>query len=650
MEWLNFSVAAFAAASLLILPGLFASWAIGLRGLTAWASASPVSLGIITISTLWAPLAGVQWGVLPVAVTTVAILLGAGIIRLCTRPRVRTRRRIAPSVPSWAVFSALGTGAVVIVIQLVLVLREPGSISQSFDNVFHLNAVRYILESGSASPLSVGKMTSFSDGLSFYPSVWHAFVSLIVDLTGASIPVATNALIVAAAALAWPSALMLLTRTLFRMTTPIVLATGILSAASASFPLLMIDYGVLYPYFLALTVLPAVVALTLRLLNLGIDRPESTLVLVISGALMLPGLAATHPGALVAWLFVAVLGALWAWGAFLRKRPERRVLLGWSALLFVFVVFAFIAWRQLRPPAEARGWPIDRTMPQALGEVLFQGMYGAALTPVLVALLWAGVVLAWRSGQRPARLALALFALFSFLYVAAAALPWSQLRDLLTAAWYNNSPRLAALIPMVVVPLSALGAGWVVSKLIEHAARLRVPQHVRSTLVACMALILAAGTQVAGISNEVRLAGGAYAMTEDAPLLSPQEYQLLKELPEIVPPGSVIAGSPWTGAALAYALSDRDVLMRHMLTDVSPSGEIVNTQLSDAIDGDSDLCAALEETGVAYVLDFGPREVHGGAHEMAGLDHLRDSSNVELVHQVGDDARLYRVTACGVAR
>ena len=42
--------------------------------------------------------------------------------------------------------------------------------SLTFDNVFHLNAIRYVLDTGAASPLQLGQMTSPSGGVPFYPS------------------------------------------------------------------------------------------------------------------------------------------------------------------------------------------------------------------------------------------------------------------------------------------------------------------------------------------------------------------------------------------------------------------------------------------------------------------------------------------------
>lgn len=645
-DWLGFAAAVLVATMLLVVPGLLVSVTLGFRGLAAAAAAAPLSLGIVAIAALGAPLLGVSWSVVPVLGVTVVLVGVAAALRLT----LRRHMQVVPAsvrLPRWVTPTALAAGAVILSVQILLVIGEPGSISQSFDNVFHLNAARFILDTGSASPLTVGRMTSPTGALGFYPSGWHAFVSLIVSLSGTSIAIATTALILPAAAFGWVASVVLLTRTLFRANTPLILSAGVLSAGAASFPLLMIDYGVLYPYFLALTALPAVVAFSIRLLGLGVERPEPTLPLVLTGAVMLVGIAVAHPGALVAWLFVAMVSALWAWVRFLRQRPARNSLFVWTALLLVFAAGAFVAWRVLRPPLEARTWPTDRTIPQALGEVMFFGMHGASIAPILVLLFWTGVVVVWRSGRSAGYLALTLYGMFAVLYIASCALPWQRLRDLLTAAWYNNSPRLAALIPLFAIPIAAVGARWLIAWVAAAAARSALPPRRRVALLGGVAVIAVLATQWGGVADGINRASGMYVMDDDSPLLSEDEYALLEELPELVPADAVIAGSPWTGTALAYAVAGRDVLMRHILTDVSTAGEVVNDQLAESPAQDGALCQALEKTGVDFVLDFGSREVHGATHEFPGLEDLGESSNVRLVREVGD-ARLYQVTACGM--
>lgn len=80
-----------------------------------------------------------------------------------------------------------------------------------------------------------------------------------------------------------------------------------------------------------------------------------------------------------------------------------------------------------------------------------------------------------------------------------------------------------------------------------------------------------------------------------------------------MPADAVIAGSPWTGTSVAYALTGRHVLMPHIQMVISDDLEAVNDDLRDATPG-SPVCSSIADLGVQYVLDFGSREVHGATH------------------------------------
>ncbi len=364
--------------------------------------------------------------------------------------------------------------------------------------------------------------------------------------------------------------------------------------------------------------------------------------LFVAGSL--PGLALTHPGAFVAWLFASSLALVFAVVLRLRSRPGRRSVLVVLAFTAVWAGVAFAVWRLLRPPLEARGWPITETIGQALGESVTMTMYGSAIPVVLVFFLWVGVVAAIRTRRSTDVFAIAAIVVFVVLYVAASAFPWGNLRDLLTAAWYNNAPRLAALIPLLAIPLAALGVSTAVSTAESFARRRSLSTRVTAATIAGVAVVLVAGTQVVAVRDSVVAAGGVYRVTPGSALVSSDELALIEKLPDVVPADAVIAGNPWTGAGLAYALADRRVLMPHLLMDVSPDMKIVNDELAEA-DEDPEVCSAVEATHVEYLLDFGDREVHGAAHPFPGFADAATSPSLRLVDSVGS-ARLYEVTAC----
>jgi len=222
----------------------------------------------------------------------------------------------------------------------------------------------------------------------------------------------------------------------------------------------------------------------------------------------------------------------------------------------------------------------------------------------------------------------------------------------MTAAWYNNAPRLAAVVPLIVVPVAAVGAAavwaWITAAVARRSTAGGPGTAARSGLAVGLVLVLVVATQLGAMQQAVREAAASYALNADSPLVSEDEMTLLRRLPGEVPADAVIAGSPWTGAGVAYAISGREVLMPHTLMDIDPETELINDELDEA-GARPDVCAAILDKGVQYVLDFGDREVHGAIHPFPGLDDLATSSAVEVVDFEGD-AVLYRVIACGLDR
>lgn len=646
LDWLPAAPALLVAAALFVLPGLAVTSVLGLRGIVRWALAMPASLSIVVLAALVAPIVGLTWSVVPVVLMWFAIIAVAIVVRWAFRAQYAT---VSPRAnASWIMPVALGIAGVVIFGQMILVVTAPENFSQTFDNVFHLNAIRYVLDTQNASPLHVGSLTSTSGqvGLWFYPSGWHALVALVAQLAGASVPLASNAVMIAAAAIMWPASVVLLTTVLFGRGTALVLSAGILAASTPAFPLLMVDYGVLYPYFLAVCALPAAIAVTLLALRMPADAvvPHSAAILLALG--FLPGLAITHPGAFVAWLVATATAALFVWVRVFRARPARRTLILSTAALVAFAGVSLVAWRVLKPPVEARGWPTTGTVGQAIGEAATMSLSGGMIALVVATLMWVGLVIAVRGRDERGMYAIAMLVIFSGLYVAATALPWQTLRDLLTAAWYNNAPRLAALIPIFAIALASVGAVTVWHSVVRGLGTRVAARRTRVVVGVLAVVLLVVGTQGAAIRHQILAAEFNYQITDTAPLISIDEMALIQKLPELVPEDALIAGNPWTGTALAYALADRRVMMPHLLMDITDNMTLINDDLSDA-ESNAAVCDAVIAEGVTHVLDFGGREVHGAEHPFPGLEDLQDSDAVSLVYEIGD-ARLFQITACGL--
>lgn len=642
--WTELVAAAVVAALLLFLIGGVVGWAGGLRGFALLATGPALTVAVIAVASVVAPWVGLAWSVIP---ALIALVVAAALSRAVGGRRSRKAAASRRRVDLWLT-GTVPVAAGVATTQVMLSIGAPDAISQTFDNVFHLNAVRWILDTGSASSLTLGQITAQSEGLAFYPGAWHALVALVVQLSGVTLPVAVNATVIVVCALVWPMAAIMLTRALFGRTPAATVGAGLLSVAMPVFPILLLDYGVLYPYQLSLALVPVALALTLHVLGWSRLRDAaSSWQRALLLAATLGGIALAHPGGFVAWLALSTpIAALLGWSSVRRARSRQaRVRVFVAAVVYLVAGAALL--RILRPPADARGWAIQSSM----GEAFVQGLVGSAwygVVPVVAAVaVLAGLFFTVRNRSRGAILAAGIFLVALLLFIIVASLPIIPLRDIFTGSWYNNIPRLAALLPLGAVPLGAYGIACS-----AHAISRRIPVPRRRVALPVLgvvgALVGLAVSQAAPLSPVPAAIASAQRNFDDSghpPLLSQDERTLLERLDEHVPPGAVVAGNPWTGTSLAYALGDRPVLTPHLLSYEDERLRQLGAELGSSTAGD-DTCELAHEFGVRFVLEFSPEEVHDGHHAYPGYENLSESPSMVLRDQVGE-ARLFELVGCG---
>ncbi|MGY3379063.1 hypothetical protein ACVWYS_001020 [Arthrobacter sp. TE12231] len=700
MTWFQTLPYLLEAALFLLLPGGLVTLSLGLRRLSAVALAGPVTISIAAVLAVVLPFAHIPWT--PAAVLAGGILIAAllfGIRFFALRrlhPGSSLRHTLTtaslgaspagtspadaqqpkagrPRSDVW-VAAAFVAGAALILLELAVVFGTPESFSQTFDNVFHLNGVRYILDTGNASSLSMSKMTSGDAAPYFYPAAWHGLAAALVQLTGLPITAAVNVLNMGVAAVVWPLGCMMLTRTVAGKRPVAVGAAAILSALFAPFPLLLLDFGVLYPNFLAISMLPAVLASIALLFRVARDlqwppMPRFTLPLLI-----LPGLALAHPNGFMSLLALSVPIVLQAYARLAAdhgyRARHRNVWLLASLGLGAGAVALYLLWTNIRPPEDAAFWEPVQTPRGAVWDVVANAAIDRPAAIGVSVLMLIGLYVCWRRGGRTWMIAA--FVITGVLYVVVSGTLKGDLRSALTGVWYNDSNRLAALLPLTALPFAAVGvdsfAVWLRRRLDRLAASRPAEKDSaakdgagkesaakentgagRGSRIAftaiCGVLALAVlASQVPSMRAAIGSARMNYLETDHSLLISTDEQKIIDRLDGIVPEGDAIAVNPWTGGALAYALAHRETTAKHILTANTAAVDILNQNLRNA-DTDPDVCAALKATGVRYVLDFGPNEVHFGDHPFPGLENLNNSLAVRLVLAEGG-ARLYEVTAC----
>jgi hypothetical protein len=636
-SWISALPSYLVVASILLLPGgivVAAGW--GVRNPSRWLLAPALSVTIAAASATIAPFIGLHWSLLPLALGTALIAAIALLLRRFAQPDPAPGKRRT----GLTVAVTLAVVAVITTVMFARAFGGPENIAQRFDNIVHLNAIALAVQTGDASPFQIGATSD----IGAYPNGWHALATLAVELTGASVPVAVNATNLAVVGILWPASTMALAGALFAQRRTAYVVAGALSTGFGAFPALFFNWGVLYPNVVGYAMIPAGFAAVVACF--GQNSRGSRVRALLLAVLLAGGTGLGHPNAFLALLAFSAAYVISALAVRLVAHPSRRH--GWA---FTIAVMAFalvigVVWAIARTSAEHSGWSPWQNIAQAIGEAVTVAPRGFTPTVTILLLLLAGVVAVARRPVSIPVVAPFLVAVTFFVVSSGFAIDhW--FRQWLTNPWYNDSNRLAALIPIVAIPVATLGALWLFDAVRGFAERRRFPTWVRIT-----ALVLAgAATLSVAVGPNVRTALGqvheAYAYTDDSLILSTQERLLLDRVDDETPDDALLIGSPRTGASLALALSDREVTQRHIFGSPSPELVFLYSQLRN-IDSDPQVCSTVSDLGVDYVLDFGRRDVidEAGAVAFDGVQNLAPGEHLELVDSEGDDARLFRIVGC----
>ena len=621
------------------LPGLLSLWFAGLRGLPLLAAAplftvagtALVALAFGSVGVAWTPLA---WAAAMLALAACAVLVGWWA-------RGRLIEAAAPGM-RWLLPVAIAFGAALSIWRVIAYVQDPSGISQTNDAVFHMNAVRFILQNDDASSLHVNAVIG---GRSFYPAAWHGLVSLIVMITGAEITVAANMLTVVIAGLIWTFGIAWLARAVTGSASVAAYA-AILAGALQTFPLLMFQWGVLFPNALSTAMIPAAIALVLTVPRWsGVVRRAGhivrivLLVLIAVAAILLAQPAGILPWAAIVavWVTVQLWACRAAWG--MGYVIAATVVL-WGALAAV--------WLYLAQGTSGSHWPPFRGKLEVFLDVLLNGQVLIPFAFGVSILMLIGLVVAVRTARL--RWFAVAWAGISGLYLLVAAIGAPLVRVSILGAWYADPYRIASLAPIVVIPLAAIGADAIIRL---AAKRLGQPADSRnvalvglaSAVVFMVVIILVRPVAMPAVTQGTYDRESRYVAAADA-YLNPDERQLLERISDEVPADARVLGNPSTGSGFGYFLSGIDVFPRTWAHPRTEAWQVLAQGLRD-VATDPAVCEALTAYGEPrYVLDFGPGDELPGHYLTPGMTDFAGQPGFELVDSVGDDASLWRITAC----
>ncbi|MFI7584300.1 DUF6541 family protein [Kocuria sp. M1N1S27] len=644
-------------------------------------AAPAYGLAVIGTAGIVLDLLDVGFSLLTLGVLTLALWALAGVVGLLARrargPAGGTRPGTAaaaadrtgmfglPPVTVYrgAVVLGLLLGAALLVRRLLFVVQEPGRFAQRYDNVFHLNAVRYVVDTASASSLTLGRMVDPDKAVAIYPAVWHGLAGLAYPLAEQSPMVAGNVVLFVVAALVWPASCLFLTRTLVGPSPVALVVAGVASAGFAVLPFSVLEFGPLLPNLLGLSVAPVALAHLATLLGLDAGsragrarRPPARLVhlglccLVVTGGAML-----AHPnvGTLLLVLLVPMVLTAW-WGALRRAVASRQG--GRTALVVLLLPLSAAAWTYLWDSLGNDFIRFAHTTPAAAyGEALLYATNGRQDVPwflVLLTVLGVGATLARRELRW---LGVAQLLVVS-LYVVAASAPTGPWREWAVGSWYQDSFRLAASLPVVAVPLIALGATALADLLRRGAEAAVAPERrtlrVRRLVAGGTAVLLVAAsvplTQVRTMRDTLLDTRARFSWDTPDGILTEDERDLLERLPRLTDEDDLILVNPWNGGSLAYAVAGSRVTQYHIGgPERARMPEVVAGLTADE---PARACRTARSEGIDFVLDFGRQYLEPdppGARPYVPIDTLGETpeASFDLVASEGD-AELWEVTAC----
>lgn len=645
--WLGAVPTFIAALGVVFIPGLGIAWALRVRGL-ALVALAPAGT-VVTLSGLAIVFGalGIPWNLLSTATGCLVVIAAAWtagvLLRAGTWPTYSRSGLVA-----WSI----AVGGLLLAVRAGMFIGKPDAISQTNDAVFHLNALRWIEETGSASSFDLSGVNGSSV---FYPGGWHAVASVIAQLS-TDTPSAVNMLSIIIAALVWPLGIAWLTREASSSGAAAAVA-AVLSAALLAFPMLMMQWGVLYPYLLSVAILPASVAVVISAPGTmrehtdrsGRARTAVRVALLTAGAA--GAVAIAQPSTLLVWAILVGCFGLW-WAGMRARSRTRRTRLLLVAVASTVAACVFVTWFAFARATTGAHWSPFRGKGRALVDIVLNAQVDLPIgINVIVSLFVAvGLVTAIR---RPALRWLATaWAVLALLYFAVASVEDPVVRRWLLGPWYADPYRIAALAPVAVIPLAAIGllacATWLAALLARRTGNGGQPT-ASAWAVTAGAVVSVVGLAAAPVVPMPKLYEAPdgelqYASGPDS-WLSDDERALLERLDDLVPDDARVIGNPSTGSGFGYFLSGRDVFPRSWAQPQTLSWSVISARLKDA-ELDAAVCEALSVYGSPdFVLDFGPGEATPGRFILPGMTEFDDRPGFELVAREGN-ASLWRITAC----
>lgn len=648
---MNLMVGVLAAVLLLVTPGALVGRVARLRWPVSIAVGPALTYGVVGSAIVPFGAVGIPWNAITALLALTVILVIATLLRAVLN-RCRDRAAEARATPRWPVVAA-GTGAclgaALIAYAALRGLPDWQSIPSTWDSVWHANTIRFILDTGQASPTHMGELRNVeTHARLFYPSGFHALAAVLCQLTGAAPATAFTLSALAAAIWLFPTSAAVLTWHLLRPHATAWHTAGCAAAAAA-----------LTASFTAVPYVEFNTAAVPNLTAYGIAAP--TMVLIVTALrhrdripvaiLALIGVFSVHTtGGVIVVVFVGawwLLHGLW--------HPVRGRVSDATTLLLIAAPTALAKVPQILGIAEQADIIVGHTFithegkKRALLRAVLQytrhlNDYPIQYTLLVLAAI-GGTILLVKRVWWP--LAVWLLLVVSVVHSAA---PFGGFIGTMIArfsdSFYSDPRRLSAAITLLLVPMSGVAVFTLIAVTTNTARVLLARQNLRNAgapawNAACAVLVIGVG--VAGawhyFPRHRHLIGEKY----DQVMVDDKDLQAMAYLAKL--PGArdtVIGNANTDGTAWMYAVANLHPLWTHYdFPQQQGPGyhRFIFWAYADDADTDARVAMAVRALHIRYVLTSTP--VFGDFVMPDGLTSLDTSRSWAKIYDNGE-ARIYQ--------
>ena len=674
MVWLSFVVCLVFGIVLLIVPGFLLTKLLGADRCVSAAFGPVASVALYnSLSVVFGAL-GVPCGLFSLVVLPVAVLACVYIATRARRAALCESLCMSPALSekpfarislSWAGLCALASVACTLFVASVFYvpyLGSPDNLMCAYDNAYHLTRLRSFAESCNYSSLAGG----------YYPSAWHCLGALIMSTMGCSATLAAQAASLSFVFCAYSLGMSVLLGTLFPDKRRRVLLGSLFCACTWFFPWEILLYGPLYPNMASFSLMPAALAVFLRMFreNTILRERISCAVLFV---LSLTAFVFAQPNTIFfSGIFVVPFLMRRIRETFVRVIKRKGALAFGVAAEALFALLCVMIWvGALSLPFMQPLVNYERDVPLSFGGALtklltFQFVIWRPQYLLFILLLVG--CLRTLTDHRGRWLVLS-YGLIAFVYLASVSFS-GQLRGYISGFCYNDYCRTAACVCIVCVPLVANGIDFCIG-LVGLLARMVSKKFSRSD-EKCIVLAFQGLSLIAIAAfnyfpllvdwhftswgfDTVSFETEASYQHEDNIYYEPKERAFVDEVKRIVG-NELVFNQPYDGSVFSYAVNGLNVVFpRYGFLEDGSDEYYLMINLCDVAKDDS-VAAAVKRLGVRYVMQLDQGSSMTGMNkdgwtydvgyepkEWIGINSIRDDTpGFKLVLSEGD-MRLYQI-------